>query len=133
MSATGAGARRVVVGVAGSVSAYKAPTVIRLLRRAGASRTTIVLSALVETAGLQLLGLAIAAITIAVTWAWLAWALVPYYDDLTAPPAVPWLLLIAGTVVALVVPQVVALGAALRAAASGAPPRGAGGDDRGPR
>ena len=35
MSATGAGARRVVVGVAGSVSAYKAPTVIRLLRRAG--------------------------------------------------------------------------------------------------
>lgn len=35
MSATGAGARRVVVGVAGSVSAYKAPFVIRLLRRAG--------------------------------------------------------------------------------------------------
>ena len=105
----------------------------RLLRRAGASRTTIVLSALAETAGLQLLGLAIAAITIAVTWAWLAWALVPYYDDLTAPPAVPWLLLIAGTVVALVVPQVVALGAALRAAASGVPPRGAGGGSRGPR
>ena len=67
------------------------------------------------------------------TWAWLAWALVPYYDDLTAPPAVPWLLLIAGTVVALVVPQVVALGAALRAAASGVPPRGAGGGSRGPR
>ena len=35
MSATGAGARRIVVGVAGSVSAYKAPFVIRLLRRAG--------------------------------------------------------------------------------------------------
>ena len=35
MSATGAGARRVVVGVAGSVSAYKAPTVIRLLCCAG--------------------------------------------------------------------------------------------------
>lgn len=35
MSATDAGARRVVVGVAGSVSAYKAPFVIRLLRRAG--------------------------------------------------------------------------------------------------
>ena len=105
----------------------------RLLRRAGASRTTIVLSALAETAGLQLLGLAIAAITIAVTWAWLAWALVPYYDDLTAPPAVPWTLLIASTAVALVVPQVVALGAALRVAPSGTPPRGAGGDNRGPR
>lgn len=35
MSATDAGARRIVVGVAGSVSAYKAPFVIRLLRRAG--------------------------------------------------------------------------------------------------
>ena len=35
MSATGTGARRIVVGVAGSVSAYKAPFVIRLLRRAG--------------------------------------------------------------------------------------------------
>lgn len=35
MSATDAGAQRVVVGVAGSVSAYKAPFVIRLLRRAG--------------------------------------------------------------------------------------------------
>ena len=35
MSATDAGARCIVVGVAGSVSAYKAPFVIRLLRRAG--------------------------------------------------------------------------------------------------
>ena len=35
MSATDAGARRIVVGVTGSVSAYKAPFVIRLLRRAG--------------------------------------------------------------------------------------------------
>ena len=35
MSATDAGARRIVVDVAGSVSAYKAPFVIRLLRRAG--------------------------------------------------------------------------------------------------
>ena len=105
----------------------------RVLRRTGASRTTIVLSVLTETAGLQLLGLAIAAVTVATTWAWLAWALVPYYDDLTAPPAVPWTLLIASTAVALVVPQVVALGAALRVAPSGTPPRGAGGDNRGPR
>ncbi|WP_168708066.1 FtsX-like permease family protein [Actinomyces procaprae] len=86
----------------------------RLLRRTGASRATVLRSALVQTAGLQLLGLAIAAVAITVTWAWLAHVLVPYYDDLTVPPAIPWSFVIASAAAALVVPQLTALATILR-------------------
>lgn len=51
MSATDAGARRIVVGVAGSVSAYKAPFVIRLLRRAGHEVEVVVTAAALRFIG----------------------------------------------------------------------------------
>ncbi|MDO4899582.1 FtsX-like permease family protein [Actinomyces sp.] len=93
----------------------------RLLHRTGASRSTVLRSALAQTAGLQLLGLAIAGVSIAVTWVWLAQALVPYYSDLTVPPAVPWAFLIASSIAALLVPQLTALVTTLRSTRSAVP------------